>query len=415
MRSALQGVAHTRAQSALSHLECSKCAQQYDADAPQQLCRCGAPLLARYDLRAAASTFTREDLATREPSLWRYAELLPVRDRAHLVSLNERITPLSPLQVLGNDVGLSQLHLKDDGALPTGSFKARGAAVGVSRARELGIRRFGMPTNGNAGGAWAAYSARAGMEAYIVMPQSAPEITRLECAMAGAHVWLVNGLISDAGQIIAKAVTQHGLFDASTLKEPYRIEGKKTLGFEIAEQLHWSVPDVILYPTGGGVGLIGIYKALCEMREMGVIGEKMPRMVAVQAEGCAPIVQAFHEHKRESKPWQNAHTIAFGITVPKALGDFLVLDAIYETSGTAIAVSDDAILDMQQRLASREGLLICPEGAATLAAARDLRALGWIAPDECVVAVNTGTGLKYADVPYPQPPLLARGADLPIA
>jgi threonine synthase len=233
--------------------------------------------------------------------------------------------------------------------------------------------------------------------------------------MAGAHLWLVDGLISDAGRIIGKAVAEHGLFDASTLKEPYRIEGKKTLGLEILEQFEWSAPDVLLYPTGGGVGLIGIYKALLELREMGFIGERMPRMVAVQAEGCAPIVQAYREHKRESVPWQNAQTIAFGITVPKALGDFLVLDAVYETRGTAIAVSDAAIVEMQQQLAAREGLLICPEGAATLAAARELRAQGWIAPGERVVAVNTGTGLKYPDVPYPQPPLLARDAVLPIA
>jgi threonine synthase len=401
--------------SALSHLECSKCAQQYDADAPQQLCRCGAPLLARYDLASAAKTFTRKDLAGREASLWRYAELLPLRDRAHRVTLNESLTPLAPLRRFGDDIGLQQLYLKDDGALPTGSFKARGAAIGVSRAKELGIGKFGMPTNGNAGGAWAAYAARAHMEAYIVMPRSAPAINRLECAMAGAHLWLVDGLIGDAGRIVGKAVAQHGLFDASTLKEPYRIEGKKTLGFEIVEQCEWSVPDVILYPTGGGVGLIGIHKAVHELRAMGVLGEKLPRMVAVQAEGCAPIVRAFTEGKRESEPWQNAQTVAFGITVPKALGDFLVLDAVYETGGTAIAVSDDAIVQMQQRLAAREGLLICPEGAATLAAARELRDQGWIAPHERVVAVNTGTGLKYPDVPYPQPELLQRGDDLPIA
>jgi threonine synthase len=401
--------------SALSHLECSKCAQQYDADAPQQLCRCGAPLLARYDLACAARTFTRANLAARESSLWRYAELLPLRDYEHRVTLNEALTPLAPLRRFGGDIGLQQLYLKDDGALPTGSFKARGAAVGVSRAKELGIGKFGMPTNGNAGGAWAAYAARAQMEAYIVMPRSAPAINRLECAMAGAHVWLVDGLIGDAGRVVGKAVSDHGLFDASTLKEPYRIEGKKTLGFEIVEQCGWSVPDVILYPTGGGVGLIGIHKAVHELRAMGLLGEKRPRMVAVQAEGCAPIVQAFTEGKRESVPWQNAQTVAFGITVPKALGDFLVLDAVYETGGTAIAVSDAAMVQMQQRLAAREGLLICPEGAATLAAARELRAQGWIAPHERVVAVNTGTGLKYPDVPYPQPALLQPGDDLPIA
>jgi threonine synthase len=401
--------------SALSHLECSKCGSTYDADAPQQLCRCGAPLLARYDLGAAAKTFTRERLAERERSLWRYAELLPVRDLDRRVTLNETMTPLSPLRILGAEIGLHDLRLKDDGALPTGSFKARGAAVGLSRARELGVRRFAMPTNGNAGAAWSAYAARAALEAYIVMPRSAPQISRLECALSGAHLWLVDGLIGDAGRIVGKAIAQHGLYDASTLKEPYRIEGKKTLGFEIAEQLRWNVPGVLLYPAGGGVGIIGIYKALRELHEIGLIAEQLPRMAIVQAEGCAPLVRAFHDGKRESEAWNDPHTIAFGINVAKALGDFLVLEAIYATNGTAIAVSDDELLRMQQRLAATEGLLICPEGAATLVAAQQLREQGWIAPDELVVAVNTGTGLKYADVPYPQPPLLASGADLPIA
>jgi threonine synthase len=401
--------------STLSHLECSKCKTQYDADAPQQLCRCGAPLLARYDLEAARSTFTPAQLRAREPSLWRYAELLPVRDPKHRVDLHERITPIATLPKLGDDIGLCALYLKDDGALPTGSFKARGAAVGISRAKELGVTRFAMPTNGNAGGAWSAYAARAGIGAYVVMPQSAPAINRLECVMAGANVWLVDGLISDAGRIVAKAIAEHGFYDASTLKEPYRIEGKKTIGFELVEQFEWSVPDVILYPTGGGVGLIGIHKAMRELHTMGLIGEKLPRFVAVQAEGCAPIVRAFEQRKRESTPWTGAQTIAFGINVPKALGDFLVLDALYESGGRAIAVSDGDIVAMQRRLALREGLLICPEGAATLAAAEHLRAQGWIARDERVLAINTGTGLKYPDVPYPQPPLLERDAALPIA
>jgi threonine synthase len=400
--------------STLSHLECSKCKRTYDADIVQQLCTCGAPLLARYDLATAAATFTREDLGSREPSLWRYTELLPLRDQAYRVDLHERMTPIIPLPEFGASIGLSALYLKDDGALPTGSFKARGAAIGVSRAKELGVKRFAMPTNGNAGGAWAAYATRAKMEAYLVMPQSAPPINRLECVMAGAHVFLVDGLISDAGRIVAKAVVEHGLYDASTLKEPYRIEGKKTIGFELIEQFEWSVPDVILYPTGGGVGLIGIYKALRELQAMGLIDERMPRFVAVQSEGCAPIVKAFDERKTESAFWPDAHTVAFGITVPKALGDFLVLEAIYETSGTAIAVSDVSIVAMQHALATREGILICPEGAATLSAADELRSRGWIAPDERVVAINTGIGFKYPDVPYPQPPVLQRDDDLPI-
>lgn len=401
--------------SALTHLECSKCKLQYDADVLQQLCSCGGPLLARYDLTVAAATLTPENLATREPSLWRYAELLPLRDQKNRVSLHEHITPLIPLSRLGNKLRLENLYLKDDGALPTGSFKARGAALGISRAKELGVKRFAMPTNGNAGGAWAAYAARAGLDAYLVMPQGAPAINRLECVMAGANVWLVDGLISDAGKIVSKAIAEHGLYDASTLKEPYRIEGKKTIGFELVEQFEWNVPEVILYPTGGGVGLIGIYKALRELQATGLIGDKMPRFVAVQAEGCAPIVEAFRQHQRESTFWPDAHTVAFGITVPKALGDFLVLEAIYETNGTAIAVCDDDIIRLQRDLAAREGLLICPEGAATLAAAEQLRSQGWIAPDERVVAINTGTGLKYPDVPYPQPPLLTRDAELPIA
>lgn len=401
--------------SALSHLVCSKCGTEYDSDAPQQLCRCGAPLLARYDLRAAGTTFTRENIAGRERSLWRYAELLPVRDLANRVSLNETLTPLISIPRLGAHIGLPALQIKDEGALPTGTFKARGAAIGVSRANELGIRRFAMPTNGNAGAAWSAYCARAGLEIFIVMPESAPLVNRYECVMAGARTWLVNGLISDAGQIVRKAVAQHGLFDVSTFKEPYRIEGKKTMGFELAEQFGWSVPDVLLYPTGGGVGVIAIYKALLELRELGLIGEKMPRMVAVQAEGCAPIVQAFRENERESKPWENARTVAFGITVPKSLADYLVLDALYETRGTAVAVSDEALLDMQRHIAATEGLLICPEGAATVAAAKALRERGWIEPHERVLAINTGTGLKYSDLPYPQPPLLQPGADLPIA
>ena len=400
--------------SALSHLECSKCSATYDADAPHQLCRCGAPLLARYDLPKAALTFSPAQLEQREPSLWRYVELLPLRDQSNRVDLCERITPLVSLPTLGREIGVPHLLMKNDGALPTGSFKARGAAVGVSRAKELGISRFAMPTNGNAGSAWTAYAARAGMEAYIVMPQNAPAINRLECVMAGAHVWLVDGLIGDAGSVVGKAATKHGVYDASTLKEPYRIEGKKTIGFELVEQFGWDAPDVIVYPTGGGVGLIGIHKALQELREMGLTGEKRPRLVAVQAAGCAPIVRAYRERETESTPWPQAHTIAFGINVPKALGDFLVLDALYQTNGTAIAVTDEDIMAMQRRIAQKEGQLICPEGAATIVAAAQLRAQAWIAPHERVVAINTGDGLKYPDVPYAQPPLLQRDADLPI-
>jgi threonine synthase len=319
------------------------------------------------------------------------------------------------MQGAGAETGIGQLYMKDEGTLPTGSFKARGAAVGVSRAKELGVRAFAMSTNGNAGGAWSAYAARAGIEAHIVMPFSAPEINRAECVMAGAHVSLVDGLINDAGRIVAAAVEKYGLYDACTLKEPYRIEGKKTLGFELAEQFAWNVPDVIVYPTGGGVGIIGIYKALQELQAVGLTADRMPRFVAVQAEGCAPIVEAWKEHRRESTPWQNAHTVAFGITVPKALGDFLVLDALYDTNGIAIAVSDAAILEMQRMVGAREGLFICPEGAATFAAAKQLLESGWIAKEERVLLINTGAGLKYPNVPYPQPPLIADSKDWELA
>lgn len=381
----------------LSHLECPKCNTTYDADQLQQLCACGAPLLVRYDLQSAAAAMRKEDLAHREPSLWRYRELLPVRDDENIVTLGEGMTPVLKLPKLGAADGFEHLYLKDEGVIPTGSFKARGAAVGISRAKELGVQTLAMPTNGNAGGAWATYAARAGIKSYIIMPTSAPTITRNECAITGADFYLVNGLISDAGKIVGRAVSKYGWYDASTLKEPYRIEGKKTMGYELAEQFNWEVPDVILYPTGGGVGLIGIYKALLELQEIGWIGEKLPRLVAVQATGCAPIVKAWEEGKSASEFWENAQTVAFGITVPKALGDFLVLEAVYKTNGCAVAVEDEATLQAQQRLAQLEGAFVCPEGAATYAAALQLKQQGWIKPSDKVVLLNTGTGLKYPD------------------
>ncbi len=397
--------------SALTHLECSACGERYDADVPQNLCRDGKPLLARYDLAAAARTLTANSLRDREPSLWRYAELLPLRDHAHRVSLGESMTPLLALPRTGARHDLD-LYVKDEGLLPTASFKARGAAVGVSRAKELGITAFAMPTNGNAGGAWSAYAARAGMQAHIVMPQTAPHVNRLETVMAGADVRLVDGLISDAGKIVARAVARGGVFDASTLKEPYRIEGKKTMGFELAEQFGWRVPDVIVYPTGGGVGLIGIDKALRELHAIGLLDARMPRMVAVQSTGCAPIVRAFEAGAKESVFWENARTVAFGITVPKALGDSLVLESLYATKGTAIAIEDNAILAGQREIASGDGVFICPEGGATLAAAIALRERGWIRAGERVLLINTGSGLKYSDVPYPEPALLTPDGDL---
>jgi len=400
--------------STLSHLECSACGERYDADVAQNLCRDGKPLLARYDLAVAAKTLTRAALRTREPSLWRYEELLPVRDYARRVSLGETMTPLLATPRSSERYGM-ELFVKDEALLPSGSFKARGAAIGVSRARELGIRECAMPTNGNAGAAWSAYAARAGMIAHIVMPQSGPRANQLEIVMAGADAYRVDGLIGDAGKIVARAVASESWFDVSTLKEPYRVEGKKTIGFELAEQFGWNVPDVIIFPTGGGVGLIGIGKALRELHSVGLIGAKMPRIVAVQSTGCAPMVDAFEHGKDESTFWNDAKTIAFGTTVPKPLGDFLILDWIRETRGTAIAVDDEMILEKQRELTSDEGIFVCPEGAATLAGAVALRKRGWIKDGERVLLINTGAGVKYADVPYPPPPLLPRDGSVPIS
>jgi len=397
----------------VSHLECPKCKTTYDSGKVIQLCDCGAPLLVRYDLGKVKNALGKEDLAVRRPDLWRYRELLPVKNEENIVCLGEGMTPLLQLKKLGKEVDIPNLYLKDEGIIPTGTFKARGAAVGVSMAKELGIEVLAMPTNGNAGAAWAVYCAPAGIQAVIVMPKDAPPIPRGECAIAGASLYLVNGLISDAGKIVARAVADYGWFDASTLKEPYRIEGKKTMGLEIAEQFGWTLPDVILYPTGGGVGIIGIYKALRELQEIGWIDGKMPRLVAVQSTGCAPIVKAWEEKKTESIFWEKAQTLAFGITVPKALGDFLVLDAIYKTDGCAVAVEDGDILKAEELLASREGTFICPEGAATLSAAMLLQKSGWIKPEEWVVLLNTGSGLKYPETVQVKPSVLEPGDLLP--
>ncbi|MFI5930852.1 threonine synthase [Actinoplanes sp. NPDC051494] len=384
--------------SSLGHLECSRTGERYDADVVQGVSAAGVPLLARYDLELAGRSMTREALAGRTPTLWRYHEVLPVRDPAAVVSLGEGMTPLLTLARYGARIGVPRLLMKDEGLIPTGTFKARGAAVGVSRAAELGVTGVAMPTNGNAGAAWAVYAARAGLRCLIAMPLAAPAITRTECVAAGAELLLVDGLIGDAATVVNALVRERGGYqEVSTLKEPYRLEGKKTMGYEIAEQLGWRVPDVILYPAGGGVGLIGIWKALLEMRELGLIGEKLPRLVAVQATGCAPIVEAFHAGAEVSTPFPDAHTVAFGITVPKALGDFLVLRAVRETGGTAIAVSDDALLAELRQLAADEGTFICPEGAACMAAARELRETGFIAEGDTVVVLNTGTGLKYPE------------------
>jgi threonine synthase len=381
----------------LTHLECSRTGERYPADEPANVSRASAPLLARYDLDRLRDELNRDELAGRPATLWRYRELLPVRGEHSAISFGEGMTPIVPARRLGRRIGVPGLLVKDEGVLPTGTFKARGAAVGLSRARELGIRRVSMPTNGNAGAAWASYAARAGIETLIAMPVDAPAVTRVECSLAGARLVLVDGLIGDAGTLVAETGAREGYFDASTLKEPYRLEGKKTMGLEIVEQLGWRVPDVIVYPTGGGVGLIGIDKALRELAELGwLAGDAMPRLVSVQAEGCAPIVRAFESGAAGSQAWPDGKTVAFGLNVGKSFGDFLVLDAVRRTSGTAVAVADADILAMQAQCYADEGIFACPEGAAALQAAAQLRAAGWIAESERVVVLNTGTGLKYA-------------------
>jgi threonine synthase len=382
----------------LSHLACPRCGREEDADRLHSLCACGSPLLAHYDLDAVGRTVSPRAFAGRAPDLWRYAELLPVADPGNRSTLGEGWTPLLAAARYGRHIGVPRLLVKDEALTPTGSFKARGAAVGVSRAYELGVRHIAMPTNGNAGAAWAAYAARAGIRATIAMPAAAPAVNRRECLAAGAELRLVRGLIGDAARLIADVLAEAGgaVFDASTLKEPYRVEGKKTMGLEIAEQLGWRVPDVIAYPTGGGVGLIGIHKALRELTELGWIDGRLPRLVAVQSTGCAPIVAAYQAGARRiSGPWPDPHTVAFGITVAAPLGDELVLDALYATGGTAIAVDDSQLLADLREFGRYEGLLLCPEGAAALSGVRRLRADGWIGEDEEVVVLNTGSGLKY--------------------
>jgi threonine synthase len=401
--------------SRLTHLECPECGIRYDADTVHGLCHCGSPLFARYDLTAAAAAVTPADIAARAPTLWRYRELLPVRDPAYIISLGEGMTPLLPLRRLGKRYDLPGLLMKDDGLLPTGTFKARGAAVAVSRAAELGVRAAAMPTNGNAGAAWAAYAARAGIRMLVAMPVDAPAITRAEIRAAGAELYLVRGLISDAGRLIAAAVAERGGYhDVATLKEPYRVEGKKTMGFEIAEQLGWRMPDVVVYPTGGGVGVIGIYKALLELRDLGWVSGDLPRMVAVQSSGCAPIVRAYDAGQRRVQPWTpDAHTVAFGINVPAPLGGPLVLDAVRDSGGCALAVPDEKALAAQRECARLEGALVCPEGGAALAAVHRLRADGWLGRDDEIVVLNTGTGIKYPDTLDGDAPTLSPDGAIP--
>jgi threonine synthase len=379
----------------VTHLECSATGEHYAADQVHNLSRAGKPLLVRYDLDGVRKTLSKEALGHRPGDLWRYRELLPVRRVGDIVSLGEAMTPLVRLPRLGARLGGAELLVKDEGRLPTGSFKARGLVMAVSMAKALGIKHMAMPTNGNAGAALAAYASRAGIKSTIFCPDDTPEINVSEIALQGATVYRVNGLIDDCGKIVAEGKAKAGWFDVSTLKEPYRIEGKKTMGLELAEQLGWELPDVIFYPTGGGTGLIGMWKAFAELEAIGFIGSKLPRMVAVQAAGCAPMVRAFEAGSEHAPRWENAFTIASGIRVPQAIGDFLILRAIRESKGFAIAVSDEAISAAVEDVAREEGFLMCPEGAATYAAYKQSLADGRIGRDEQAVLFNCATGLKY--------------------
>jgi threonine synthase len=387
----------------VTHLECSATGERYRADELHNLSRAGKPLLVRYDLAAIRKALSKAALEQRPRDLWRYRELLPVRRVEHIVSLGETTTPLLAMPRLASKLGMTQILVKDEGRLPTGSFKARGLVMAVSMAKALGVRHMAMPTNGNAGAALAAYASRAGIKSTIFCPDDTPEVNVREIALQGASVYRVNGLIDDCGRIVAEGKTKIGWFDSSTLKEPYRIEGKKTMGLELAEQLDWNVPDVILYPTGGGTGLIGMWKAFAELASIGFIGAKRPRMVAVQAAGCAPMVRAWEEGTEHAQRWEDAHTIAAGIRVPQALGDFLILRAVRDSGGFAIAVADEAIAAAVDEVARNEGFLLCPEGAATYAALQAALADGRIRRDEQVVLFNCATGLKY-----PLPPVQRR-------
>jgi threonine synthase len=382
--------------SLLTWLECPECRQRFDPDRVQSICTaCRSPLLARYDLQAARR-IDRDALAARPGGLWRWRELLPVRALAWCLTLGEGATPLLAAPRAGARIGLPLLAIKDESGNPTGTFKARGLAVAVARAAELGLEDLVIPTAGNAGGALAAYAARAGLSAHVFMPQDAPPVNRTECRLAGAEVVAVDGLISDAGRLAAEAGSRHGWLDVSTLKEPYRLEGKKTMGFELAHDGAWQLPDVIIYPTGGGTGLLGLWKAFDELEALGWIGPDRPRLVAVQAAGCAPVVQAFEQGAERCTPWPDAHTLAAGLRVPMPFADRLILRALRASEGTALAVDDEAILAAQRQLAADEGLFVCPEGAATLAAAARLAAAGWIDAGERVTLLNTGSGLKYS-------------------
>jgi len=382
--------------SLLSHLECSYCRRKLDADRIWNLCPdCQKPLLARYDLSAAHRSFTPESLRRRPPTLWRYQEMLPVKDPRFRLTLREGYSPLIAARRLGEELDFPNLLIKDESLNPTGSFKARGLGVAVSRALELGVEEISIPSAGNAAGALCAYSALAGIRARVFMPRDVPPPFVAESRALGGKVTLIDGLITDCAAAAREGIEKHGWFDVSTLKEPYRLEGKKTMGYEIAEQLNWTLPDVIIYPTGGGTGLVGMWKAFGEMEELGWIGSQRPRMVTVQSAGCAPMVRAFQEGKEFADPWQGARTLADGLRVPSAVGDFLILRALRESRGTAVSVPDEEILRDAGLLGRTQGIFACPEGGATLAAFKRLRKEGWIREEDTVVLFNTGSGHKY--------------------
>jgi threonine synthase len=385
------------------------CSRKFEAGRVWNLCTCGGPLLVRYDLEQMREIWSRDSFASAVDSMWRYAPALPVRHESSIVSLGEGLTPLLAACQTGARIGATDLLIKDEGLNPTGSFKARGLSCAVSMCVELEIEKLAIPSAGNAASALAAYAAAAGLEAHIFMPQDVPQANFVECMAYGAKVTLVDGLISDCGRIVAERSPREGWFDVSTLKEPYRIEGKKTMGYELAEQLGWELPDAIFYPTGGGVGMIGMWKAFAELEALGWIGPKRPKMIAVQAEGCQPIVRAFAEGAERSRFWDEAATVASGLRVPKALGDFLVLQAVRESGGTAVAVSDDDLIDAGIRLAAEEGMFISPEGAACVAAAERLIHDGFLRPNDKIVIYNTGSGLKYLEAYSTRFPRTAAG------
>ncbi|MDX2180385.1 MAG: threonine synthase [Bryobacteraceae bacterium] len=393
----------------ITHLECSMTGERYPAGTIQNLSSGGWPLLVRYDLDAARRNWNRDWIPSGPTSMWRYAPVLPVRNPASIVSLGEGLTPMVRSGRLAEKLGCADLWIKDDGVNPTGSFKARGLSCAISMAKELGITKVAIPSAGNAASALAAYAAAAGMEAHIFMPSDVPQANYIECKAFGARVTLVDGLISDCAKIVAERKDREGWFDVSTLKEPYRIEGKKTMGYEIAEQFQWSLPDAIFYPTGGGVGIVGMWKAFAEMEALGWIGSKRPKMIAVQAEGCQPVVRAFEQGAERSEFWQNAATVSSGLRVPKPLGDFLILKAVRESGGTAIAVSDPESLDAGLELAALDGIFAAPEGAACVAALQKLLANGFLKPEERIVIYNTGAGLKYLEAYSTRYPRYAGG------